>query len=152
MTATLHRRPLTAALLESLLDAGKPVGDGVIPPGSAWSGEPNAPGSTFTPYLVLSTMTANTSSGPVGDPQGDWRLPYLVQSFGASREQAEWMADEARELAGGLRGQVLVLGADRYKVQQVYSASIGAVNRVDTYDPPYWGQQDQIVVWLTKEP
>lgn len=153
MTTNFSRGPLTAALLSALADGtGKPVGDGMAPAsGAGWTGEPNAPGSTFVPYTVLVTMTAASSSGPLGNPQADWQVPYSIQAFGTSREQCEWMADRARDVLGALRGQLLQLGPNSYKVQQVRTESIGGISRIDTAEPPYWGQQDGISVWITKE-
>ncbi len=151
MSTVLARAPLTALLLTTLAGAGVGVGNGVVPTASGWDGQPNAPGSAFRPYLVLVTLAASASTGPVGDPQGDWRVPYLVQSFGASQQQAEITADAARLVLAGLRGTTHTLGVP-HTVLQVWSESIGAVTRVDVSDPPYWGQADQFTVWITKEP
>lgn len=148
---TIARSPLTEALLAVLAATGKAVGDGVRPLGDAgWLGEPNSPGSTFRPYLVLATLSAASSSGSFGDPQSQWRVPYLVQSFGASRQQCEWMADTARAQLQELAHADLDLGGVSWRVQQVWHESIGAISRIDVTDPPYWGQQDQATVWLTR--
>lgn len=152
MSANLSRGPLTKALLDALVaGTAKPVGDGVVPRGAGWSGQPNAPESAFVPYTVLVSMTASNSSGPLAMPQADWVLPYSVQAFGVRRDQAEWMADKARDVLGELKGQTLTLGSATYKVQQVRTESIGGVSRIDATDPAYWGQQDGISVWITKE-
>lgn len=151
MTANLRRGPLTDALLVALrAEIGK-VGDGQQPQGSGWLGEPNAPTSKYIPYLVLSPLAAQYSSGPLGDSQADWRLPYRIVAVGVKRSQVEWIADKARDVLEALRNQKLELGADRYKVQMVRTEVIGAVMRVDSTDPSYWTQTDQVNVWLTKE-
>lgn len=154
MSTTIQRRLLTNQLLTTLAVAlGKPVGDGVIPDDSGWTGTgPNAPGSTFIPYVVLTALTAVPAPG-TGDfatPQGDWHMPYTCQSFGASRDQAEWMADAARDAFDTLTKTVIALGDANYKVQQVWTASIGGNNRVAATDPAYWGQQDTVNFWLAK--
>lgn len=152
MATSMHRRPLTGLLLSTLDTAlEQPVGDMVIPQGGGWSGVPNAPGATFTPYVVLVTLTASRSTGPMGASQADWQMTYMVESFGASREQCEWMADHARSALDVLAKQQIVLGTDTYKVQQVRVDSIGAVNRVAVTEPAFYGQQDGLSLWLSKE-
>ena len=154
MSTTLVRGPLTQLLLSTLSTLGKPVGDGIVPrkeAGAAWSGPPNAPGSVFTPFTVLITLSAGLSSGPFADSQADWVVPYMLEAFGVSREQCEWMADAARSALHALTHQSFELGTDRYKVQQVKTDSIGGVNRVMVTDPPFYGQQDGLSVWITKE-
>jgi hypothetical protein len=154
VSTTLTRGPLTELLLVTLAGLGKPVGDGVVPTkdaGAGWSGPPNAPGSQFTPFTVLITLSAGLSSGPFFDSQADWTVPFMLEAFGVSREQCEWMADAARSALAALTHQVITLGADHYKVQQVKTDSIGGVNRVMVTDPPFFGQQDGLSVWITKE-
>jgi hypothetical protein len=153
MTANLSREPLTGLLITALGSAGAAVGDARKPEtGVGWIGEPNAPGNEYTPYLVLTPLAAVTSDGPFDSPQADWRLPYQIQAFGVSRQQCEWMADQARSLLGAQRGQVLALGSASYKTQQVRTESIGAVQRQDSTDPATFTQADVVSVWLTKEP
>lgn len=149
MSNTIARAPLTDLLLERLADSGYPVGDAVVPAGSMWIGQPNAPGATFVPYTVLAALTASNSAGPLSAPQADWRIPYLVQCFGVSRAQAELLADHVRQLLVDLRKTVLTLGAVDYTIQQVWVDSLGGLNRVDTTDPPHYGQQDTVTVWVT---
>ena len=144
----LYRGPFTDLLLAILGSLNKPVGDGVIPIGAAWQGEPNQ--SVFVPFMVLSTLTASRSGGPIADPQADWLLPYLVQSFGATRSQCEWMADHARQVLAGLEQEIITLDVHTYLVQQIRVDSIGGVNRNDVTDPPTWGMQEQVTAWLSK--
>jgi len=152
MTANLARGPLTDLLLETLADVGMPVGDNESPAEPhGWQGEPNDPAAHFLPYLVLCPLTASTSSGPFNAPQADWQLPYQIQAFGVARSQCEWLADRARELLGALRHTVLTLGAQNYKVQQVRTESIGGISRLESTNPPYFGQADGVSVWLTRE-
>lgn len=151
MSSTFLRRPLTRALLDQLGELNVPVGDMLIPKASGWTNAVNAPGSKFRPYIVLVTLTASRTSGPFADSQADWQIPYMVESFGASREQCEWMADSAREGLDALSKTRLQLGEDRYKVQQIRVDSIGAVNRVTVTEPAFYGQQDGYSIWLSKE-
>jgi hypothetical protein len=150
VSAELARGPLTDAVIALLAELGKPVGDGVLPADAGWQGQLNAPGSTFVPYLVVATLTAARSSGSLGAPQSEWQVPYSVQSYGATRAQAEWMADQARTALAGMRGQVYQLGARNFKVLQAWTTQIAGVNRVDTVQPPVWGQPDQVTLWLTE--
>src|SRR5262249_13103965 len=118
MSVHLARGPLTAALLTQLTELGKPVGDAIKPPEGGWQGQPNAPESTFVPYLVLTPQTAMVSSGSLGASQSEWRVPYTLASYGVRRDQCEWMADTARAyLNAQLRRQRLVLGAGTFTVQ-----------------------------------
>ena len=152
MTNSIDRRPLTGILLGVIATAtSKPVGDGAAPSGGGWIGQPNAQGSNFVPYNVLIPQTANYSSGPFDDPQGDWRLPYQLISFGVRRDQCEALADLGRRTLSEMRGQVLDLGDQKYSVQQVRTESIGGVIRYDQTDPPFWGQSDVVTVWLSRE-
>lgn len=157
MTATLHRRPLTDLILSSLRShfatSNIPIGDAELPAGGGWpSAGVNVAGSKFTPYLVLTTLTSSArSTASIADPQGDWRLPYLYQAFGTRRDQCEWMADEARDVLAALTNTSVNLGTRSYQIQQVWSDSIGGVNRVPEVNPPFYGEQDGFTVWLTPQ-
>jgi len=150
MTATIARSPVTAAVVAALETIGKPVGDGVIPDAS-WIGQPMAPGSTFEPFLVSSELNAGSSWGPFSDPQADWQLPYLVESFGLSREQCSWMADKARGALLDMRNTTLSLGTFTYKVGYVHIDSLGAPVRIDAFQPPFYHSQDGFTVWIGKQ-
>lgn len=158
MSASLQREPLTSALLARLRTgvqiggADALVGDMVMPPGGGWTTGPNAPGDEFTPYLLLVPMTASGAgaTGTLADPQGDWKLPYSLTSVGAAREQCEWMADQARNALTSLRTEVFALGPDSYKVQQVWTDSIGGLSRSAASDPAIFTEVDQLTIWLGK--
>jgi hypothetical protein len=153
MATALQRRPVTNLLLATLMTSlpDNPVGDMVIPTGAGWTGVPNAPGATFTAYTVLVTLTASRSVGAFADSQSDWQITYMLESFGASREQCEWMADKARSALDPLAKQVHAFGTANYKIQQIRVDSIGAVNRVAVTEPAFYGQQDGMSLWLSKE-
>jgi hypothetical protein len=150
VSTTLQRSPLTDAVLTQLRTLGPPVGDAVIPD-SMWIGQPNLPGSFADPFAVLSTLRAGDSSGSLGDSQSDWHMPYLIESFGVSRDQCDWIADRLRNLLTALRGQALALGPDHFKVQYVRVDDLGEPARIDAVDPPFYHSQDVITVWIGKE-
>jgi hypothetical protein len=59
------------------------------------------------------------------------------------------MADEARDAVEAMKKTTVVLGDRSYKVQQVRADVVGGLQRVDSTDPPYWGQVDVVTLWLT---
>lgn len=151
MSANLYRGPLTDHLLEALTVVGKPVGDGLRPPGAGWVGQPNAPGSKYIPFLVLSSSTSTRGNGPLGKPQSDWQINYLVSCYGVQRQQCDWMADKARDVLGDLRNTNVQLGPREYRIQQVWTQTIGGITPSNATDPPIWSQSDQLVIWLSEE-
>lgn len=142
----------TATLLTRLRAmTGKPVGDGIIPAHANWIGEPNAPGSSFVPYVVLSEIVASHSSGPIGESQADWQLPYLVESFGVTREQCSAMAALVRSSIKLLHDmRITSVAGVGYGVQQVRIDSLGSPQRVDQAEPPIWHGQDGVTLWVGK--
>lgn len=151
MSATIYRGPLTDALLTQLALINKPIGDGSRPKAGGWQGQPNAPGSSYVPYLVLTAGTSTRGSGPISSPQTEWQINYLVATYGVSRTQCDWMADRARDQLAALRTTTVVLGPRSYRVQQIWTQSIGGITPSYETDPPIWAQQDQLVVWLSEE-
>jgi hypothetical protein len=146
----LRRAPFTDAVLARLAASGKQVGDGQIPEGANWIGQPFLPTSVFQPYLVVSEIVASHSSGPFSDSQADWQLPYLVESFGISREACSWMADAARQLLTGLVTHTFTIDGNTYGMQQVRIDSIGEPIRVNAVYPPVWHSQDGFTLWIGK--
>lgn len=154
MSASIERRLLTGHLLTTLRTIqvnGEAllVGDTVIPPGAAWVGEPNAPGSKFVPYVVLTTLTATCAEGGIG-PQADWVMPYAIQSFGVLPEQAQWMADQTRTKLAGLKDVVLTLGPSNYKIAWVGADQLGGVNKITVANTVFYGIQDGVSLSLRK--
>lgn len=170
MSTTFQRAPVTAYLLEYLeTETDFKCGDGVIPTGAGWgTTQPNKPaglptlfgaaGGQFVPYTVLTTMTASPApgTGSIGTPQEDWHLPYVIQSFGVARLQAETMADKVRAVMTALIHTIIdchtndVVAPNNFKVQDVWQQSVGGINRTPGSDPAFFGQQDQFVIWLAK--
>ena len=77
--SSISRGPITSRLLAELATEGFPVGDNATPMVAyGWTGEPNTPGLTFTPWLSLSPGAAvlQAPAGALGDTQTEWRLSY----------------------------------------------------------------------------
>lgn len=152
MSANLSRRELTDTILATIASVtGKPCGDGIAPADAGWQGPPNAVGSNFRVYTVLIPGTATYSEGSFADPSSEWRLPYSIWGFGVRRDQCEAIADRARLALSGMTGDLIHLGDQKYSVLQIQTNTIGATNRYEGTDPPYWGQMDTITVWLSKD-
>lgn len=147
----IERRLLTERLITKLSFAGAKVGNNRVPKEAGWIGQPNKSGTNFVPYSVVAPLSSSSTSGPVSDLQADWEMAYSVSSFGVSPEQCEWMADSSRSKADLLRGETLNLGDASYQVILVTASSVGAVQRVDAVDPPFWGQSDVLMVRIVKE-
>lgn len=158
MSATIQLRLLDAFMLATLraIQIGDGptliVGDMETPKTAGWSGSvPNAPGTEFTPYVVLVPLTAAPApnTGSFAGPQTDWHIPYNLDSYGASREQARGVADYIRDAVAELHHEEIQLEA-KYKVQQVWTQSIGGPSRRAATDPPIFGETDQVTLWLAK--
>lgn len=147
----ITRGPLTDLVVEAVIALGKPVGDTHTPdPPFGWDGQPNAMGTNFIPYSVVSPMSATYSEGPVAISQADWHAPYSIACYGVSRMQCEWLADKIRTQLRQLRHQTVMLES-QYKIQQVRADVIGGVTRNDASDPPFFSQVDVVSIWVTKE-
>ena len=146
----IERRLLTQAVVDAVSAYSVLVANSNPPEGCGWQGEPNVDGSNFIPYCVVTPQTATFSSGPIADPEADRQVPYALSSFGVMPEQAEWTADKTRSAVSELKKTSVFLGDDTYRIQQVRTNVIGGLTRVDSTDPPYWGQVDVITLWLTR--
>lgn len=89
---------VTAAVLEQLNgtadDAAFLVGDGEKPAGAGWQGERGA--SEFVAYVILWPIPGGVLDGSLGAPDSDAVTDYQVTAVGATREQAEVVADLVR--------------------------------------------------------
>ena len=152
MTAFLPRAQLTAHLLSSLTTAGLLVGDGQAPPTGGWDDDPNLPGSSYVPYLIINPMAVSEGTGPVGNTAVDYKVPYSVTSSGISRAQCEIYADMGRKQIVDLARTVVTLGSEGdWKIQQARANSIGGVVRSDTTEPSEFTQSDVVVIYISKE-
>jgi hypothetical protein len=151
----IERRIITQHLTTLVETTGKPVGLGQSPTNGGWQGQPNTDGTNFTPYVVINPNPASAPSGvaegPISGWQADWKLSYTISSFGVMPEQTEWMADAVRILLDGIVNMTIASGSNSYMVQQVRVDGLGGLVRVDATEPPYWGQSDQISIWLSEE-
>lgn len=156
--AHLERGAVTRAVLVAAAAVGKPIGDAEMPRGgvAGWQGgQPNADGTNFVPYSVITPLSTVTGTGPLSDSEGDIVIPYAVTSYGVSRQQCEWMADSVRLAIDALtRTDIEMFSgkANQYnrRVQQVVDQTIGTVQRVDQTDPPYYAESDVVALWTSR--
>ena len=151
----IERQFITAALIAQVETGGKPVGFAQSPTTGGWQGQPNTDGTNFTPYTVIlpnaSSAPSGVYEGPIDGWQADWKLSYTLSSFGVMPEQCEWMADVVRVLLDKIVNTSITSGSNSYLVQQMRVDALGGLVRVDATEPPYWGQSDQISIWLSEE-
>ena len=89
---TPDRRELTTALIALLeLATDRPWGDGKAPGQSA----------PEVPYGIVYAIAGGGVDGGFADPHTDATFVYQLSSVGATREQAEWLADRARRAVLG---------------------------------------------------
>jgi len=153
MPSSLSRGPITDRLLAELVTEGFPVGDNAMPAVHfGWQGEPNKPGTTFTPWLSLSPGAASLQnpSGSFGDSQSDWKLSYSVVYAGISRKQAEALADRMRLNLTNIARENIESRNGSSRIQKVTCIAIGNTNRIGSAYPDYFTQADSFEVWATK--
>lgn len=150
----ITRRELSGLIVDTLRDTPNvsDIGLAKAPHGAGWSDAPNKDMSSFMPYGVVNPGASGSNTGPISGNLQDWQLPYMVMSFGVTPEQTEFIADSLRYQFITMKNSSVVLGSFDYKIQQVKIESIGAIQRVDATEPPYYGQTDSYTVWLSKEP
>jgi hypothetical protein len=153
MPSSISRGPITSRLLTELESEGFPVGDNSSPTVSyGWQGEPNDPGTTFTPWLSLSpgAATMQAPSGAMGDSQSEWRLSYLVFYAGLSRKQTEALADRMRLNLTNIARESIVTPTGNWRIQKTTCVAIGNTSRIGSAYPDYFTQADTFEVWVTK--
>ena len=151
--SVISRGPITSRLLAELETEGFPVGDNSSPDTPfGWQGEPNSPGTTFTPWLTMSPSTAilQAPAGPLSNTYADWKLGYVVTYAGLSRKQTEALADRMRNNLIYLEREVIDTPTGGWKVQKVSCTAIGNTNRIGSAYPDYFTQADTFEVWVTK--
>lgn len=151
--SSISRGPITSRLLTELAVEGFPVGDNAQPPVAyGWSGEPNDPGATFTPWLSLSPGAASLQAPPgaIGDSQSNWRLAYNVVYAGISRKQTEALADRMRMNLTNIARESIDTETGKWRIQKTTCVSIGNTNRIGSAYPDYFTQADSFEVWVTK--
>jgi hypothetical protein len=152
MPSSLSRGPITNRLLVELETEGFPVGDNASPDiPFGWTGEPNEPGTTFTPWLSLSPMAGRIQvPQAIGDDQRDWRLAYSVLYAGLSRKQTEALADRMRMNLTNIAKESITTPTGNWRIQQVHCTAIGNTTRIGSAYPDYFTQADSFEVWVTK--
>jgi hypothetical protein len=151
--SSISRGPITTRLLAELATEGFPVGDNASPTAPfGWQGEPNEPGTTFTPWLSLSPGAASLQnpSGAMGDSQSEWRLSYSVVYAGISRKQTEALADRMRMNLTNIARESVDSDTGKWRIQKTTCTTIGNTNRIGSAYPDYFTQADSFEVWVTK--
>lgn len=154
----ISRRFLSAFVVQEIKDACADVnitavGDAVHPDGHfGWNGQPGEPGSQFHPYVIVTPMQSSSSQGAIKGVQNDWRFPYSVSGFGATRAQAEWLNDYIRDWLYTHTPKKNFVAEDgfSYTIQNVRIDMIGGIVRSDAIDPPVYGQTDVYSIWISK--
>lgn len=148
MRETLKRGAVTDAMLTHLrLQALVPIGDAETPDDGGWTGNPGRSGVVFRPFQVLVPGPASVAEGSLENAEQDWKLPYVITTFGIGRSNTETVADEVR--------QHLVEWPDAmvggWQVRHVTVAALGPVVRHEGIEPKIYSQTDTVMVWITKE-
>ena len=150
--SSISRGPITNRLLAELETEGFPVGDNQSPSVAfGWQGEPNDPGSTFTPWLSLSPGAASLqTTQAMGDSQSEWRLSYAVVYAGLSRKQTEALADRMRLNLTNIARESIDTPTGKWRIQKTTCTAIGNTTRIGSAYPDYFTQADSFEVWVTK--
>lgn len=131
-------RLVTDAVIAVLEDAGLVVGDAEKPKTDpcGWAGAPGK--SNFVPYVVVYPLAGGTIDGTLDGPHEDaWPL-YQLTSVGATRAQAEWTADVARDAL--LANTLAVTGR---RITHVQIDELAGARRDDLDQPPVWYSPDR---------
>lgn len=126
-------RDLTDAIETLLAAAGLTVYVGDKPEGSAggWQGAEGA--STFDPYTVIFPVTGGFFEGTISEPFADARPDYIISSFGATPQQAQWGNDTVFETLTTSKPTV-----SGRVVQNLVPDVEGGTVREDDVTPPIW--------------
>lgn len=126
--AVASLRTHTDAILAKLVATTVLVGDGIKPQAGGWVDEPGE--SLFRPYMILYPLTA-TFDGTMYNPSDDADLEYQVTCVAETREQAEWVADQA--IAALVEQTVTITG--RSTLQRIQLIDAGGARRDDSVSP-----------------
>lgn len=133
---------ITAALLERLAETGVLIGDGMQPKGSGWQGAPGS--SAFVPYIVLHTNIPSRVEGTLADANEDIEFEFQPTCVGATREQAGWVADQARE---AILGESIVI-PNRYAMLVTVDQLMGP-RRDDATEFSVFISTDRFCIYVT---
>lgn len=150
--AIIQRGPITDRLISELEELGLPVGDNKAPTDPyGWQGEPNANGSNFIPWVVLTAGTTPAPTGSFGGSQDLWRMPYTVFYGAVTRKQLDWLADRMRNKFVNIERESVATDTGSWRIQQIRCTAVGGSIRVSATTPDYYTQTDVYEVWLAKE-
>lgn len=142
MTSIVRTGDVTAAMLATLSEVLDRVGDGQTPDSAGWQGAPG--GSAFNGYVVLHSIPGGSLDGSIAEPDDDATTLYQVTAVGATREQCEWHADNARQ---ALVGQDLEI--DGRKTVRISVDVLTGARRDETVMPVVWISTDRFRVVTT---
>lgn|SRR5512138_3718916 len=151
MTRTaFYRGDLTLYIIDAIKSVIL-VGDAEAPHTGGWDNDPNLPGSSYVPYVVIRPLTTLEAEGSFGDSNTEVVAPYSLAVFGINREQTEFYADLVRQTIVDLARTVVVLGPASWKIQQARVNSIGGIDRNDETEPSEFSQTDVVQLYMSKE-
>ena len=153
MPSSPSRGPVTTRILTELETSGFPVGDNTSPETPyGWSGEPDGPGQTFTPWMTCAALAGAPQRipGALGDTGTEWSLPYSVFYAGVSRKQTEALADRLRTALTNISRESVATDTGNWKIQKISCSTIGSSTKVGSAYPDYFTQADTFDVWITK--
>lgn len=158
----VERSAVTSGLLVQLRTLNFPVGDNSSPTDVnnapipfGWTGEPDAAGTNFTPWLSLTPMPGQGQGEDLRTSGGQafWLLNYSLYVAGVNRNQCELLADRARNLLCnlGVDTPLTVTGPSaKWTFAGVKCPNLGSNNRVGDAIPYYYTQTDSYQVWVTE--
>ena len=141
----INHGALTDALITRVTTgSAQLVGDGIAPEGGGWAtGQPNK--GIFVPYIVVVSQGARVSTENFTGFM-DWRVTWSTRNFGGSRKQVDWVAQKSRESIDSINKTLFGESGDQYKIINVEWDSLGAVQRIDTVNPPFWQTFDSFAL------
>lgn len=126
-------RELTTAIVALLRTNGMTVGSGERPNDSpvGWQGAPGS--SVFIPYTVVYAITGGVFDGSMGSSYNYARPDYIISSYGASQDQAQWGDDKVFEILTTQKPTVA-----NFVIVQIEPDVHGGAQRDDDVQPPLW--------------
>lgn len=142
----VSERIVSDALVSELESTGAPIGDGEQPSGTGWQGTPGQ--STFVGYIVVHCISGGISDGTLAAAHDDPQYIYQLSCHGATRAQAQLLADLSRPVMLGFRNVAL----DGIQVMHVDVEMEGGSRRVDTIQPAQYQAVPRYRVYATPGP
>jgi len=151
MASIPARGPLTDFMVDQLRAGELLVGKALAPDEGGWDDDPEAVGSTFYGYIVVTPSTAQEGSGSLADAGIEWALPYVLASYGIDLTSVEGQADTARKIVSEIKRVHVDLDGVGWKVIDIKVNSIGGVDVDRTAKPNELSQKDVVIVRISKE-